>query len=304
MQTTKRCHWVPQSYLRAFAADGQHRKKIWRFSHTIGGPELKRIDKVAVKFHLYARLKPTGRYDDDLEKKLAKLENWFASPLWKATCTEFPDFREKPLRQMLALLVAVTYLRNPRAYSHVQQLHRNMVAYYSQFPTLPEEVEINGRVVKIDNSSWPAYRDATEEDVKASWHAEINRAAWMAEEFLKMRWAVLFAEQPSFITSDNPVLFLHPGDQFRGIKDPETTIAFPLSPTRVLMMDNRHSEPDSNYYPVQGDASGMNLLTWRNAIDHMFSFEHPDLICSQMTRDAEQQGYTWSNGRGWHKGQD
>lgn len=303
MQTTKRCHWVSQSYLRAFAADTEHRKKIWRFSHTAGEPELKRIDKVAVKFHLYARLEPTGRYNDALEKKLSQLENWFTSPLWKAACTDFPDLRQKPLRQMLALLVAVTYLRNPRTYDHIRQLHRNMVAQFSHLQTLPHRVIVNGQEVELDQSSWPAYRDATEEDVKASWHAEINRAAWMAEEFLKMRWAVLFADRPSFITSDNPVLILHPSDEFRGIKNSETTIAFPLSPTRILMMDNRHNEPDSNYYPLLGDASGMNLLSWRNAIEHMFSFEHPDVVCAEMTRDAEKQGYTWSSDRGWYKDQ-
>ena len=54
-QITKRCHWVSMSYLRAFAAD-EAGQKIWRFSKNAGDPELKRIDKVAVKFHLYAPL--------------------------------------------------------------------------------------------------------------------------------------------------------------------------------------------------------------------------------------------------------
>lgn len=52
-QITKRCHWVSQSYLRAFAADDA-RQKIWRFSKNQGEPELKPIRKVAVRHHLYA----------------------------------------------------------------------------------------------------------------------------------------------------------------------------------------------------------------------------------------------------------
>lgn len=43
-QTTKRCHWVSQSYLRTFAADPDTRQKIWRFSKNEGAPELKPIE--------------------------------------------------------------------------------------------------------------------------------------------------------------------------------------------------------------------------------------------------------------------
>src|ERR1700730_11472946 len=35
-QTTKRCHWVSQSYLRTFATDPDTRRKIWRFSKNGG----------------------------------------------------------------------------------------------------------------------------------------------------------------------------------------------------------------------------------------------------------------------------
>ena len=78
-QTTKRCHLVPQSYLRTFAATPDTRQKIWRFSKTGGNPELKPIEKVAVKFHLYAPKGFDGRRDDWLEKKLAHLETWFST---------------------------------------------------------------------------------------------------------------------------------------------------------------------------------------------------------------------------------
>lgn len=90
-QVTKRCHWVAQSYLKAFAAD-EGRQRIWLFSRNDGEPELTRIDKVAVKFHLYAPLNADGRRDDVLEKKLAELESFFGDPVWKAVCNDFPIF--------------------------------------------------------------------------------------------------------------------------------------------------------------------------------------------------------------------
>ena len=114
-QVTRRCHWVPQSYLKAFAAD-KERRRIWRFSKDAGQPELKRIDKVAVKFHLYAPLSADGSHDDTMEKYLADLENWFGQPIWQAVCDDFPDFSWEPLRKMVALLAAVTWLRTPLQY--------------------------------------------------------------------------------------------------------------------------------------------------------------------------------------------
>jgi hypothetical protein len=32
---------------------------------------------------------------------------------------------------------------------------------------------------------------------------------------MKMRWAVVFSEEPVFITSDNPVMIVHPSLKFR-----------------------------------------------------------------------------------------
>ncbi|TBF44631.1 hypothetical protein ELG64_30395 (plasmid) [Rhizobium leguminosarum] len=65
-QTTKRCHWVPESYRKAFAEKSTG--KIWRLGKDGGEPELKRLDKVAVKFHLYSPMGTNGRRDDALEK--------------------------------------------------------------------------------------------------------------------------------------------------------------------------------------------------------------------------------------------
>lgn len=121
-QTTKRCHWVSQSYLRTFATDPDTRRKIWRFSKNRGDPELKPIEKVAVKFHLYAPKGPDGRRDDWLEKKLADLETWFGTSIWNAVSTDFPDLSWTPLRKMLALLVATTYLRNPLQFEQMKNI--------------------------------------------------------------------------------------------------------------------------------------------------------------------------------------
>ena len=204
-QVTKRCHWVPQSYLKAFAAEGTG-SRIWRFSKNDGEPELKRIDKVAVKYHLYSPLGPDGRRDDAMEKKLAELENFFGEPVWKSFCTDYPDLSWEPLRKMVALMAAVMWLRTPRQFEFWKNLHSQFADFFAQGETLPDAVYLNDRRVKLDTSSWPAYRDASEDDIKRSWNEWGGQSAGVATMFLKMRWAVLVSDEAVFITSDNPVM--------------------------------------------------------------------------------------------------
>jgi hypothetical protein len=289
-QITKRCHWVAQSYLKAFAADSQ-RRKIWRFSKNDGSPELKRIDKVAVKFHLYAPLDADGRRDDALEKKLADLENWFGEPVWKAVCNDFPDFSWEPLRKMVALLAAVTWLRTPRQFEFWKSTHRQFADFFSQHETLPDADTINGRRAMLDHASWPHFHNATEEDMKVAWNDWLGSSAEVAAMFMEMRWAVVVSHTPVFITSDNPVLVGDTLGPHRGLKHPDTMVTFPLSPTRVLMMDNRHSEPDAQFYPLKHDPAATNMLIWRNAIEHMFSPRNPDEVCAELVADAERMGF-------------
>jgi hypothetical protein len=144
----------------------------------------------------------------------------------------------------------------------------------------------------VDAASWPGYRDAGEDDIKRMWLDEVGSAVWLAEIMMGMRWAMQVSDAPVFITTDNPVVVLHPSLNFRGFRNSETTVVFPLSPTRVLVMDNRHSEPDGKYYPAQNVAPRLNGLLWRESIDRMFSSRHPDHVCAEMLQDAERMGFS------------
>lgn len=290
-QTTKRCHWVSQSYLKPFAADAE-RKRIWRHSKTAGEPELKLIEKVAVRHHLYAPMGADGRRNDALEKKLSSLEQWFGEPIWRSVCNDFPDMTWEPLRKMLALLVATTYARNPLQFERWKTTHNRMRDHYAQGGGRPPtHVTIGGTRYAVDPSDWPDFQSAGDEEMKAAWNDFVAGAGDIAPRLLSMRWAVLFCEQPMFVTSDNPVNLVHPSLEFKGLNDPDTVLSFPLSPTRILMMDNRHSEPNGAYYPLQHDPAVENLLTWRNAIDHLFSPRDPVQVCAEILRDADQAGF-------------
>lgn len=278
--------------MRAFAAE-HNSTKIWRFGHTQGDAELKRIEKVAYRHHLYAARDPmTGVRDDALEKKLADLEQWFGNPVWRALQRDVIDLGWAPLRKMIALLMAVMMLRNPKTLELYRQMHRELVEFYSQFDRLPDQVTIGGQTYEIDKASWPDFRAGDEESVKRIWFTSINNAVEYANMFLSMRWSMMMAPRPCFITSDDPVVFSHPSLRFKGINNRKTSIHFPISPTRVLCLDHLHDEPANQYYPVNEDGYiATNLLTWRGALNYMFTHRHPDSVSRELLAEAERQGY-------------
>ena len=287
VNTTKRCHWVPQVYLRGFASDIEKRK-IWRFSKTSGDPEQKGIDKVAVRFHLYVPKDANGQRDDSFERKLAGLEQWFGSIIWKKLQEEMIDLSWDPLRKMVSLLAATLMLRNPAFLELTHQMHAQLVELNSGPDGPATSAEIAGKEYRLNQEQWPAYRDAGEDDIKRSWIDEIGNATIYAEMFMAMRWSMAFTDRPTFITSDNPITFLHPSDRFRGIKNPDTSILFPISPTRLLSFDNLASEPANQYYALKGNGGAQNLLIWRNANEHMFSHRNPDGVCAEMLKASEE----------------
>ena len=286
-QVTKRCHWVPQAYLRDFAAN-ESRTKIWRFSKECGDPELKPIEKVAVRHHLYVpRDVATRERDDSFEQKLSHLERWFADPVWRALHDKSLDLGWKELRMMFSLVVAVMYLRTPIHYDYVKSFHQSMVTAVEDFGQVPTSFVWRGQVREIAPESWPIYRDASEDDLKRIWIAHMNDATEYAKILMGMRWSMVLADAPTFITSDNPVAVLHPSLTFRGLSNPETTLLFPISPSRILIMDHRHDEPANQYYALQGNGTAQNVLIWRNAMEYMFSHQNPDNVCRAMLADAE-----------------
>jgi hypothetical protein len=179
-----------------------------------------------------------------------------------------------------------------------RRIHRQLVEFYQNCPGTPEAIEIGGKVYDVDLSDWPQFSNATEDDLKRMWLAQIGNATWLAKIMMRMRWAILLADEPVFITSDNPVSVSHPSLTFKGFKDPEATVSFPLSPTRILHFDNRHSQPDNQYYPLKAGPGVINSLIWRNSLTSMFSHRHAGLVCQEMCNEAERMGFRWRPG-GW-----
>jgi hypothetical protein len=121
----------------------------------------------------------------------------------------------------------------------------------------------------LDAESWPAYRDAGEDGIKRMWLDQVGWAVWLAEMMMEMRCAIQVSETRVFITTGNPVVVVHPSLGSRGFRNPDTAVIFPLSLTRVLVMDNRHAESDGGYCPANNVAPSVSGVLWRESIARM-----------------------------------
>ena len=291
MGKMKRNHWVPQSYLRAFAADPDRREKIWRFSKEAGHPELKPIAKVAYRHYLYAPKDSAGQRDYSFEVQLSRLEQWFGEKPWQLLLTEFLDLGNSTVRKMASLLAAVLYLRNPRSLDFSSHLHRTLVDFLKDLPELPQSFEHNGKRYSVDTSDWERFRESDDEELKKNWIATVKEASWLAELLMSMRWSIVLSDTQGFITSDHPVTVTHPSLSFRGFKDPDTIVIFPLSPSRLLVMDHRMNEPAGQHYPAGDALPSWNYSIWRNAIEYMYCSRNPDEVLAELVSDAEKRGF-------------
>ncbi|MCI1711400.1 MAG: DUF4238 domain-containing protein [Chiayiivirga sp.] len=68
------------------------------------------------------------------------------------------------------------------------------------------------------------------------------------------------------MTTDKPVGLQHQQREKFGIETQGTIVTFPISPRRILILDDMHSEPANQYYPLtKGNGAAFNVTIWRSA---------------------------------------
>ena len=75
-----------------------------------------------------------------------------------------------------------------------------------------------------------------------------------------------------------------------GLATKGTFLSFPLSPTRVLLLDDRFEESGSQYYPLVSQGAGsMNIIHWIHAHNFMITHRHPDDVNQEMVTCADEK---------------
>jgi len=273
----KHQHWAPQFYLRYFATPATRDSKkpqLWIFSKnsTDGDEKLTSVRNVCGRRYLYSPKQPNGERTWELEDKLCDVET-LLSQLWQALATDFVNLGDEHIRKAIALFVAVMHFRHPEIRQDVEKIHKQLVDFYKAAPQredgIPnvDSLEIQGKTYKLNTSDWNNYNSWNQDD-HHRFFAEFvqSEAGSMAIHLLRKRWSVVFSEADTFVTTDKPVVLQHQTRERFGFGTNGTIVSFPLSPTRLLVMDDLHPEPANQYYPLaESNAGSFNFTVWHGA---------------------------------------
>ena len=300
MSKAKKQHWVSVSYLKYFSIpETRHTDKpeAWIFSKKEDGdPRSVPLRTFARKKYLYSPRNEEGQRSWATEDKLHDMETLMGS-IWPSFENGLVDIvGNETLKKKLALYMSTLYLRHPSNIDKTKRIHRQLVEFYENIPKdeaknpLIGEVINRGKIYQFDNSNYEKYKSADKNELQQMFVDFLNSDATnCAEILLEKRWSVIFTKDPLFITTDNPVVVVNREREIFGLKTKGTIITFPISPTRILILDDLHNEPNGRYYPLGKDGPGpINLTLWRNAENFMVSPRHTDEVCAEMLAWANE----------------
>lgn len=298
MNRPKRQHWVPEFYLRYFATAETRNKKIakaWVFSkHEIDGEEcLKSVREICGMNYLYTPKDEMGEIVWHLEDKLGDLETTLGL-FWLDLANGFVDINDPVLRKGLSLFVAVMHLRNPECRQLIERLHQQLVEFFGTVPMRPDgspavnSLEVAGVTCELEAHGWHEYQAWGKNDHDRFFaHVVESAAIDLATLLMKKRWSIVFSESDIFITSDRPVVLQHQSRKTFGFGTQNSIVTFPLSPRRMLMMDDLHAEPAGQYYPLKPlNAGAFNYNIWSNSSRFMVTGRAVPNVLSEILASA------------------
>lgn len=281
MSNTKQ-HYVPQFYLRQWA-DGD--EKIWMYGVNGKAPIRISIDEVAFERGLYSHPPVDGIPPLTMEKKLAEGENIYAR-FWPEMVDRAGNIRT---RKNVARFIALMDARNPRR----KKFLTNTVAYFQK---LAGQMKADKKIEIVGQSKIVLLRPA---EIKETFNAENTQSAFVnlmpeqaeliSEILVNRRWGIIFSDTPAFATSDSPVV-LHRGTSTQvsfGFATPGTMIFFPVSPTRMVVIDDSWQYDFAHYKLTNPDA--FNKIIAEAAVRFVYA--------DKESHDFSKKISGWRNGR-------
>jgi len=217
--------------------------------------------------------------------------------IWPELAEGYVSLNDDSVRKGLSLFIALMHLRNPAVREEVERIHARIIALYEAAARKADgtpdvkEVEINGQVREFDSSGWHDYRSWGKDDHDRFFaHIVQSEAGRIAKILLSKRWSVVCSQDDAFITTDKPVSLHHLEREKFGFGTPGVMVTFPLGPKRMLVMDDLHHEPASQYYALKdANASSFNLTTWRNGSRFMITGRPvPEVLGEIISLDPEE----------------
>lgn len=274
----RRQHWVSRFYLRWFATPdttGKEDPDVWLFHKEQGDPFRTSITNVAVETFLYSPQTGEAKRDFETEHKLEKLESVIA-PLWKKFATNYVDLKDSTVRKGIGLFLATLFHRNPLRMDDQLILQDKIAPRLASHPNT-----IKDKLSKEDRQALRGF--GNREELKEGFVQHLSYASRpTAEQLIAKRWAIVESDNQAFATSDNPIMVLHEDAMLRSLGFFGGTIMVPVSPTRVMFLDENHAEGD-HYYRLKPETLGaFHAIVLRHAIRFLISSRPTDEVLSEM----------------------
>ena len=249
------------------------------------------IRNVCGETYLYAPLGPNGKRDWETDEALERLEAALGAR-WPPLSCGFVHLGAPSLRNALARFVATMHLRTPSVRRQIQDIHADITEFLESAPREPDgtlavnEALIKGNRYDIDPSEWREFKKWSKDEEGRFFAKKVrSEAGLLASLLLAKRWSIVCADEDSFVTSDRPVNIHHPTERRFGFETPGVQIIFPISPTRILVMDDLHDKEANRYYTLQSHgAGGFNLLIWQSRVRFMITGRPPQQVIEEIER--------------------
>lgn len=279
----KRQHYVPKFYLKEFATSDTYGKKDKAQVHIYDLKDEKKsirnIKTIAYEQYLYSPKDEKNDRSSYMEDRLAGLES-LMSQIWNGFVNNRMGL-SPTMKKGIALFIATLILRHP------DNLYKNKemksFLYTEVMKNIPKgETKFtfvaNGQESIIEVKEMEDALNASEYDESIFFIKNIEYFATdIAERLIKKKWSIIASEEKVFITSDRPIIISNPETGLLGLESPGVTISLPLSPTRLLLLeDNINNEENLTEYPLnKGHAPFYNRPIWSNAYRYIAG--HKDL---------------------------
>ena len=275
-------HWLPQFYLREFAIPGFTRKqdaKIWVTDLDSETCSIQKIQNVAQEAHFYSFVDAKGKPSRRIDDKLTDLEDR-ASRAFRIIAKGSADLNKcSAMKHLLALFLATTLLRTPDQQRKTVKQHQQLRQRFNNAPKSSSGRPLVGYVfqgtlwVPLDTSDYHEWNKDDEETLKRLFSEQIEVLGKpLADQLFLKRWIIFQTDQPMFFTSDAPLVKIDDKGVPCGINSRDAMIFFPISPSRLLYMEDRKQGDLDGFCKMSLDkADNCNVVIGKNAQKSLFS---------------------------------
>lgn len=260
MNLSKRNHYLPKFYLHQFTQNNDN-SIFWVHYKGEKKPRTQTPVNTGIEKHLYNVKKGDGSFDDSVEKYLLSPMEGKVGPIIKRLIASESRLENKDIPD-LALFLSFMATRIPRSIQAAREVGETIIVYMMKdLLNKPDEIQklideakqegITGNDISAEvfknhlNDFENRYKISF--DKKYATGLSLFSSIAVLKELINMNWCLCRAPSNTyFITSDCPLVCFVLNDDGSamfgggfGLLDAEVT--FPLSPTRCLYLDRKHT---------------------------------------------------------------